>query len=138
MLPQIKLGHYMSFDVKALFTCIHQNFALECIKRFISNNPDILDRTRMNAIDIIDLAEICLKTVSSFWFHFIVWGYSTINCTNLLNTERITIYLYDWYSVKSDMICSFTRRVKPHLPSTTKIPLATIKMHIFLTKHSFN
>ena len=38
----IPLTHQLvSFDVKALFTSIPQDFAIECISNFLQNNQDI-------------------------------------------------------------------------------------------------
>ena len=50
----------ISFDVKSLFTCIPQNFALECVKEFLNFNNDIYDRTRLCSSEILKLVEICL------------------------------------------------------------------------------
>ena len=50
----------VSFDVKALFTSIPQNFAIDCVKTFLNNNTDIFDRTKLCVTEILELITICL------------------------------------------------------------------------------
>ena len=58
-------SHLMvSFDVKSLFTCIPQEYAIECVKNFLNNNQDIYERTRLNSQEILKLIEICLNSTS--------------------------------------------------------------------------
>lgn len=53
-----------SFDVKSLFTSIPQDLALECCRKFISNNDEIFEKTRLNENEITDLINICLNATS--------------------------------------------------------------------------
>ena len=50
----------VSFDVKALFTSIPQNFAIDCVKTFLNDNTDIFDRTKLCVTEILELITICL------------------------------------------------------------------------------
>ena len=51
----------ISFDVKSLFTCIPQYFAVECTKEFLQKNPDIFQKTKMNIAEICKLIELCFE-----------------------------------------------------------------------------
>ena len=51
----------ISFDVKALFTSIPQDFALECIKTFLQSNNSIFQKTKLNIQEICDMISLCFQ-----------------------------------------------------------------------------
>ena len=52
----------ISFDVKALFTSIPQDFALECVESFLQNNNSIFQKTKMNIKEISDMISLCFQS----------------------------------------------------------------------------
>ena len=57
----------ISFDVKALFTSIPQNFAIDCLKTFLEENQAIFEQTRLNTSEILKLVRLCFDaTLFSF------------------------------------------------------------------------
>ena len=58
----VPMGYVLvSYDVKALFTSIPINYALECVDEFLEINKDIYERTRLNRNEIYHLVKLCLN-----------------------------------------------------------------------------
>ena len=51
----------ISFDVKSLFTCIPQDFSIQCIQEFLQSNPNIFQKTKMNIAEICKLVKLCFE-----------------------------------------------------------------------------
>jgi len=58
----------VSFDVKSLFTCIPQDFALNSCKTALESFTDLSEITRLNTSEIISLTKMCLDA-STFQWH---------------------------------------------------------------------
>ena len=58
----------VSFDVKSLFTCIPQDYALESVKLLVESNKDLFNQqTKLNENDILELLETCVKSSHFKW-----------------------------------------------------------------------
>ncbi|XP_038055844.1 uncharacterized protein LOC119727843 [Patiria miniata] len=51
-----------SFDVKALFTCIPPDVAIQAVQEFLQKDTTLQERTALNVEQLIELVDICLKT----------------------------------------------------------------------------
>ena len=61
-------GYVMiSYDVKALFTSIPQNLAIESLKYLSLHNEEWKNKTSLNLEDLIDLSKICLDSTIFSW-----------------------------------------------------------------------
>ena len=63
-LKEIKIpGSYkmVSFDVKALFTSIPQDFAQECLKTFLQSNNGIFQKTKLNVDELCEMVSLCFE-----------------------------------------------------------------------------
>ena len=64
-LKGIKLGPdevMVSYDVRALFTSVPIQPALQVIEKFLKEDPDLQSRTTMSTKHIMDLLEFCLRS----------------------------------------------------------------------------
>jgi len=57
----------VSFDVKSLFTCIPQDFALHSCKSAVDSFDDLNELTRLNSNEIISLTKFCLEASTFQW-----------------------------------------------------------------------
>ena len=63
----------VSFDVKSLFTCIPQDYALESVKLLVESNKNLFNQqTKLNKNDILELLETCLKLSHFKWNNGII------------------------------------------------------------------
>ena len=61
-------GYVMiSYDVKALFTSIPQNLAIESLRYLLLHNEEWKNKTSLNLEDLIDLSKICLDSTIFSW-----------------------------------------------------------------------
>ena len=51
----------VSFDVKTLFTCFPIQFALDCVKKFIEDNEEIFEKTRLVIDEIMALLKFAMN-----------------------------------------------------------------------------
>ena len=64
-LKDIQLGPdevIVSYDVRALFTSVPIQPALEVIEKLLNEDPDLRKRTTMSTKQIMDLLEFCLRS----------------------------------------------------------------------------
>ena len=53
----------VSFDVKALFTSIPMNFAIDCVKSFIEENNEIWTTTRLGTKELMEIIKLSFKAI---------------------------------------------------------------------------